>query len=198
MLPAFASFGGMPLSDPTPREPLHTRQIECRGFKRADGLWDIEGHMTDVKSYTFSNRWRGEIAPGTPLHQMWVRITIDHRLTILEIEAVTDHAPFRVCPEITPNFQRLKGLRIGSGFNSKVKELVGGTEGCTHLVELMGPIATTAFQTMANQRRGELPRDPDQPRRPPPMLNTCHAFASDGEVVEIEFPEFYTGTTRPA
>jgi hypothetical protein len=184
----------MPLSDPAPREQLHTRQVECRGFKRADGLWDIEGHMTDVKSYAFTNRWRGEILPGTPLHQMWVRITIDHRLTILAIEAVTDHAPFRICPSITPNFQRLKGLRIGPGFRGKVKELVGGTEGCTHLVELMGPIATTAFQTMAGQRRGEMPRDPDKPRRPPPMLDTCHAFARDGEVVQSEFPEFYTGS----
>jgi Protein of unknown function (DUF2889) len=184
----------MPLSDPAPREPLHTRHIECRGFKRDDGNWDIEGHMTDVKSYAFTNHWRGEILPGTPLHQMWVRITVDHTLTILAIEAVTDHAPFRVCPDITPNFQRLKGLRIGAGFNGKVKELVGGTEGCTHIAELMGPIATTAFQTMAGQRRrSDKPRDPDKPRRRSPMIDTCHAFASDGEVVRIEFPEFYTG-----
>jgi hypothetical protein len=184
----------MPLSDPAPRESLHTRHVECRGFKRDDGLWDVEGHMTDVKSYVFINRWRGEIPVGTPLHEMWVRITFDHRMTILAIEVATDHAPFRMCPDILPNFQRLKGLRIGPGFKAKIKELVGGTEGCTHIVELMGPMATTAFQTMANQRRGDLPGHSERPRRPPPMLNTCHTFASDSGVVQTEFPEFYTGT----
>jgi hypothetical protein len=188
----------MPLSEPAPREHFHTRQIQCRGFKRQDGLWDIEGHMTDVKSYAFTNPWRGEITPGTPLHQMWIRITVDHRLTIVAIEAVTDHGPFRVCPDIVPNFQRLEGLRIGPGFNKKVKELVGGTQGCTHLVELMGPIATTALQTMAGQRRNDRPRDPDKPSRPPPLLDTCHAFARDGEVVRTRFPEFYTGAERIA
>jgi hypothetical protein len=189
----------MPLSDPAPRELLHDRQVECRGFKRADGNWDIEGHLTDVKCFTSINRWRGAIEPGTPLHQMWVRITVDRTLTILDIEAVTDHAPFRICPEITPNFQRLKGLRIGPGFRAKVKELVGGTEGCTHIVELMGPIATTAFQTMAGQRHNaDKPRDPNKPRRRPPMIDTCHAFAADGEVVRTEYPEFYTGSDPSA
>ena len=46
------------------------------------------------------------------------------------------------------HFQRLVGLRIKSGWTQKVKELLGGVEGCTHLVELLGPVATTAFQTI--------------------------------------------------
>ncbi|MGH7035691.1 MAG: DUF2889 domain-containing protein, partial [Stellaceae bacterium] len=51
----------MPLSAAAPREPIHTRQIECRGFRRADGLWDIEGHLIDTKSYAFQNEHRGEV-----------------------------------------------------------------------------------------------------------------------------------------
>jgi hypothetical protein len=184
----------MPLSDPAPRELLHTRQIQCRGFKRADGNWDIEAQMTDVRNYAFASPWRGEMAPGTPIHDMWIRVTIDGSLTILAIEAVTDQAPFRICPEIVPNFQLLVGLRIGPGFNARVRELVGGTKGCTHLVELMGPIGTTAFQTMAERyREAAGPRDPNEPPWRPPVIDTCHAFASDGELVQAEFPDFYTG-----
>jgi hypothetical protein len=34
----------MPLSTPTiSRTALHRRIVECRGFQREDGLWDIEG-----------------------------------------------------------------------------------------------------------------------------------------------------------
>ena len=33
------------------------------------------------------------------------------------------------------------------GLSADVRERLGGTEGCTHIVELLGPVATTAFQT---------------------------------------------------
>ncbi|MBO6784243.1 MAG: DUF2889 domain-containing protein, partial [Alphaproteobacteria bacterium] len=45
----------MPLSPPAEREHIHTRTVECAGYRRTDGLWDIEGHLTDVKTYTFEN-----------------------------------------------------------------------------------------------------------------------------------------------
>ena len=54
----------MALTPPAPRGPIHHRRIDCRGYWREDGLWDIEAHLTDVKSYPFANAWRGEIGPG--------------------------------------------------------------------------------------------------------------------------------------
>ena len=39
----------MPLSPAAPREHIHTRTVTCRGYRRKDGLWDIEGHLVDVK-----------------------------------------------------------------------------------------------------------------------------------------------------
>lgn len=192
----------MPLSDPAPRDPIHTRTVTCRGYRRQDGLWDIDGHMTDVKTYSFENKWRGEITPGVPLHEMWMRITVDDRLVIHAAEAVTDHAPFEPCAAIAPAFTQLKGLRIASGFTAKVKELFGGVQGCTHLVELLGPMATTAFQTivpLVHEKRLEPKPDSDltgpaSPRKPPTLLNSCHGFSSAGEVVRRSWPEFYTGS----
>src|SRR5579859_7583727 len=140
----------MPLSEPAPREHLHTRQVECLGYLREDGLWDIEGHLTDRKTYSFPSDEHGEVTAGSPVHDMWLRLTLDDEMTIRAVEAVTDASPFRMCPNITPNFQRLVGLQIRPGFLPKVKQLLGGVEGCTHLVELMGPVATTAFQTISS------------------------------------------------
>jgi hypothetical protein len=186
----------MPLSPPVPREHIHTRHIECRGFRRADGLWDIEGHLTDVKSYSFRNSHRGEIAAGTPIHDMWLRVTVDDDLTIHAAEAVTDSSPFRTCSEITPNFQRLVGLSIGSGFRRKVRERLGGTEGCTHLVELLGPLATTAFQTVfpiKNRDEAAAQGQGGKLTQRPQLIDTCHALASDGQVVKESWPDYYTG-----
>jgi len=53
----------MPLSASTGRKKIHRRSIECHGYQRDDGLWDIEGHLTDTKTYTFKNRDRGDISP---------------------------------------------------------------------------------------------------------------------------------------
>ena len=43
----------MPLSPPQERELLHSRDIVLRGYRRADGLYDIEAQLTDTKSYGF-------------------------------------------------------------------------------------------------------------------------------------------------
>ncbi len=184
----------MPLSPAGPREHIHTRQVECRGYRREDGLWDIEGHITDVKTYSFRNRWRGEIASGEPVHEMWLRLTIDDDLLIHAAEAATDAGPYQVCPEITPNFAVLAGERIKPGFNRRVKELLGGVKGCTHLVELLGPIATTAFQTTVAARSRKGDQGQGQGRRRPGIINTCHALAEDGAEVKRLWPEFHTGS----
>ena len=72
---------------------------------------------------------------------------------------------------------------------------VGGVQGCTHLVELVDPIATTAFQTMTARRRHREPEEharTEEPERPR-FLGTCHALASDSPAVKEQWPEFYTG-----
>jgi hypothetical protein len=178
----------MPLSPGAAREPIHHRQIDCRGFRRADGLWDIEGHIVDTKSYGFPNRARGRIEAGEPIHEMWIRLTIDESMTIHAVEAVTDAGPFTICPDITPAFQQLKGLKIDGGWRKAVAQRLGREQGCTHLVELLGPVATTAFQTLVAARRASEAADPN---RRPRFLDTCHALKSDGPVVQEQWPQFY-------
>jgi len=33
----------------------------------------------------------------------------------------------------------------------------------------------------------------EKPRRKPRLIDSCHAFASDGDVVKRYWPDFYTG-----
>ena len=201
----------MPLSPPVGRQQLHTRRVTCQGFFREDGLWDIEGRITDEKSYEHANEWRGALKPGDYVHDMSIRLTLDHRFTIVDVEAVTDSSPYRMCGDITPNYKKLIGLRIGPGFTRAVKERLGGVHGCTHLVELLGPVATTAFQTAGSRKANELqtahrikigkppaPRDPSQPQHRPYMLDNCHTWASDSEVTKRWVPQYYTGPDADA
>ena len=181
----------MPLPAATPREPIHTRRIEMQGYLRQDGLWDIEGRLTDGKSYSFQNEYRGEVKVGDYIHEMWLRLTVDDTLTIVAVAAATDNSPFAVCPAILPDFQKLKGLKIAKGFNAKVFELFAGVHGCTHHVELIGRLATVAFQTIFpyRNRMSDRTGEPVQNNRRMRLLNTCHAFAEDGEIAKKIWPD---------
>jgi Protein of unknown function (DUF2889) len=204
----------MPLSPPIGRQHLHTRRVVCQGFFRDDGLWDIEGRITDEKTYDHANEWRGALKPGDFVHDMSIRLTVDHKFTIVDVEAVTDKSPYRMCGDIAPDFRKLIGLRIGGGFHRAVRERLGGVHGCTHIVELLGPVATTAFQTVSSgkarelsrahrAKSGDLPRPAmaeaaAKPRRKPYVIDTCHAWAADGAVVKRWAPDFYTGPDAEA
>ena len=190
----------MALSKPARRTYIHTRQVTCEGFRRADGLWDIEGHLTDLKTYGFESEHRGKIDPGDPIHRMSLRLTVDDSLTVQAIEVATEKAPFHHCSDILPNFQKLVGLNIGAGWTRAVRERLGGALGCTHMVELLGPVATTAFQTIFPilyrerlEREKDHPPPADQAKRRPELLDMCHVFASDGAFTRRHWPEFYTG-----
>ncbi len=175
----------MSLSKPIAREPVHRRRVECFGYRREDGLWDVEGHLIDTKGYDFSNFDRGTIRAGEPVHEMWLRLTLDDDLVIHRAEACTEFAPFGVCPEAAPNMERLAGVKIGPGWRKTVKRRIGGILGCTHLRELLGPIATTAYQTILPIRRRERHRE----RPSSALINSCLAYADGGAVARRLWPE---------
>lgn len=183
----------MPLSPPKAnRTHLHTRDISFKGYEREDGLWDVEGHITDTKTYSFPNQDRGTIEAGEPLHDMWVRLTVDTDLKIHGIEVTMDGTPWRMCPTIADNFQRLVGLRIERGWYAEVLRRVGGLQGCTHVVELFRPMATAVMQTIfparERQRQADIPGGKKLP--PAPLLDTCHAWAKDSPMVKERYPDY--------
>jgi len=189
----------MPLSPAQPRRALHTRRYDFQVFARDDELWDIEGRIVDVKTYTFGNADRpsGQVAAGEPVHEMCVRLTVDNSLTVLEVEAVTDSAPYSVCPAVTPNFQRLVGIKIGPGWRNNIARRVGGNAGCTHIVEMLYAMATPAYQGVvpALQRRREEARrdrnveDVRKDASWPSLLDSCHAYHHDGAIARRNWPQ---------
>jgi hypothetical protein len=189
----------MPLSPAVPRNSIHTRRIECHGYLREDGLWDIEGRITDVKSYPFHNEWRGQMEPGTPIHDMTIRLTVDNEFVVRAVETVMDGTPYPICPEVNPNFQRLVGLQIQSGWRRRVRDLLGGTQGCTHMVELLSPLATVVLQTIRPYKRYLVKQnlatgESDPTVRRPQQIDTCYSWSREREVVRRFLPDHHAGT----
>jgi hypothetical protein len=88
---------------------------------------------------------------------MWLRITYDASMTIIDAEAASDAHPYPgFCGEVTSDYRAMIGWSMRPGFSAKVRESFGGTQGCTHLTDLISLLATTAYQNLA----GQLPPNP--------------------------------------
>ncbi|MBS0335278.1 MAG: DUF2889 domain-containing protein [Proteobacteria bacterium] len=179
----------LPIQD-VERELTHTRRVRFEGYKRADGLWDIEGHLTDVKNHDFTLQ-TGVRRAGLPVHDMWVRLTIDTQFNVVNAVAVSDAVPYPGgCESIVPEYAKLVGLNLAHGFRKHVRERLGGVHGCTHITELLGFFPTAAIQTFAGERR----QAPDDGRKPF-QIDQCHALDSGSETVRRMYPKWYRKKT---
>ena len=66
---------------------LHTRDVFSKGYIRTDGMFDIEGTITDKKSYDFPKSNGTILKEGDPLHKMVVKVTLDINMKIIDISA---------------------------------------------------------------------------------------------------------------
>ena len=196
----------MPLSEPQPRDLIHSREIRCQGFRRQDGDWEIDGHLWDTRAFDHVSIWDQTNRPADePVHAMSLRLTLDGEKVIVAVECAMDHTPCPPhCGQAAVNYQRLVGLRIEGGFRKRVSELIGGIEGCTHVTSLLHSMATTAFQTIESSKLRAVPNVSTYPRRkfmavfadpadPSRHLasqkNGCYSYAEGSPVMTLLFPE---------
>ena len=98
------------------RRLMHKRSIECDGYLRSDGLWEVEARLVDTKPFAQRDHYRGELKPGEPVHDIGLRLVVDDSLIIREAETTMRATPFPTCIEVEPILQRLVGERIGKGW----------------------------------------------------------------------------------
>ncbi|WP_116139545.1 DUF2889 domain-containing protein [Trinickia diaoshuihuensis] len=196
----------MPLSPPVSRQLRHRRAIRAEAFERDDGLWDLEACLTDHKPRDVA------LAPGVrpkglPIHELWLRITIDRKLTIVDAQASSEWVPYPGhCEAANPAYRALIGLNLLNDFRRHARRLLAGTAGCTHLTELCSILPTAAIQAFAGDvwstrdsatdaTNGDS-ASPGAHREPPFQLDRCHALRFDGEAVRRFYPRWYGHAPR--
>ena len=175
---------------PVPREELHFRRIDMRGYRRADGLYEIEGRLTDRKPHRFppANGAR-EVAANEPIHDMGVRLVFDDTMLVRDVMTFTASAPYRQCPEGGAELQTLKGLQMASGWAKEVRNRLSGARACTHLMEILIPMASAAFQSLTMLRLTRPERLNAEGR--PVKIDSCYAYGAQRELVRNRYPNFY-------
>jgi hypothetical protein len=177
----------MPLPIPeVERELTHTRRVRYEGYRRADGRWDIEAHLSDTKNHDFHLR-TGVRRAGQPVHDMWLRLTIDRGFNVLAAIACSDAVPYPGgCETAPPLYAGLVGLNLLKDFRKNVLERFGRTRGCTHLTEMLAGMPTAAIQTFA----GEMPEERADGSQPF-QLDRCIALETGGETVRKWYAKWY-------
>jgi len=181
----------MPLSPVPARRELHHRVVDMRTFARPDGLYDVEARLIDRKPFAYVRPSSSvEVPAGQPLHDLWLRVTVDGDYVVRHIEASSDVTPWAICRQAEATLSVLVGERIARGWSAKVKERLRGAASCTHLMEMLIPMATTALQGI----RGE---DPSRIRQAvtaegvPAKIDSCYAYGREREVVKMLWPEHH-------
>ena len=180
----------MPLPAPSARHEVHHRTIDMQAFARDDGLFDVEAHLIDRKPFDYVRPSSPTPVPaGQPLHDLWVRLTLDTDFTVRAIEASSDVTPWALCKETEGTLQVLVGERVARGWSAKVKESLRGAAGCTHLMEMLVTMGTTAMQGI----RGS---DPHRRLTPEGKIDTCYAYGRQRSVVQMLWPEHHRAATK--
>lgn len=183
----------MPLPSPAARRHVHSRTVQCEGYFRDDGLWEVEAALLDTKPFPHKDFERGDRAPGDPVHKMAIRLTVNRDLVVVDAAAAMDDVPYATCQDVPPRVSAVIGLRLGSGWREALRKRVGRLDGCTHLFELIGPAITTLYQSMS-YREPPLKEAHHAKQHPekPYFVNGCWSWRADGPNVRKYFPAFAT------
>lgn len=95
-----------------------------------------------------NNKIKAETEMLDGQHRIKLTIVADKNdLKILDIKARMTKIPYKICIKTVPKIKKLKGVKIQDGFYNKVKEIIGGPEGCMHLIDLIMDTARGVFQS---------------------------------------------------
>lgn len=166
---------------------IHSRKIEVSTYNYDEQRIIVEGTLQDDR-YHESYSVTGEKFPKGVIHHMAIRLLVNcSNLLIEDVDVQMTSIPREFCRETIDCLAPIRGLTISKGFTLKIKNIAGGTKGCTHLVELLQTMAPAVIQGYAAHQSQE--PSPFDSKRAKLMLhfltNTCYAWREDGPSVEM-------------
>jgi len=162
------------------KRPVHTRKIEIHTYDLGKNQILVEGKLADTRSAALQEPESSPVLIHDLIARLWVQ---GPDFTIIKAEAEMVHIPRNICPDILPVVKKLVGMKIITGFTQRVKDVIGGINGCAHLTSLfqtLGPAAVQGYFAAYGRRGKERSLDdPDISR----VIDSCHVWRKDGPYV---------------
>lgn len=193
-----AMHAAMPLPPASAQRQLkHRRSITLEVYERADGCWEVDARLLDVKTHDWGMA-TGVRPAGSPVHDLHLRLVVDEKFNVVDAGSHSEWMPYPdhcgrhgAEAEAGDAYSRLIGLNLRLGFRQGVKERLAGVLGCTHLTDLSQAIPTAVIQAFAGRKN----HTPEGTRaitgQRPFQIDRCHALASDGGAVMQFYPHWY-------
>ena len=164
---------------------IHTRNIELKTYEYDDERLVIEGTLVEKRLYDYRLA-TGEKNPPGVIHHMIVRWLVSMTTFAIEdVEVEMPTIPHGECADMSTSLEPLKGIRIAGGFTLKVKELLGGIKGCSHLTALvtaMAPAAVQGYASYHSQKPGGF--GPITKQVLQFLVNTCGPWREGGPLID--------------
>ena len=157
--------------------------MDFRGFRRDDGLFDIECTLLDTKGMDVPLLGTSRVvAAGDAMHDMAIRLCVNADLEVVAIEATSDATPYDVCPAAVASLQTVKGMKIGAGWTYAIKRQLAGAASCTHLAEMLIAMGTAAYQTVVpyNRAQGKETTGFSLAKK----VDSCYAYAAERPLIQ--------------
>lgn len=127
-------------------ECAHTRNIDISTYAVDEYHIVSKGSLKDVRMkdyYLFT----GEKKDAGKLHDLSIVLLIKiPEMKIEDLEVILDSVPRNDCRFIKKSLDPVIGMSLQGGFSSRVREVAGGSKGCTHLVNLIVTMAPAVMQ----------------------------------------------------
>lgn len=169
------------------KSPLHQRSITVKSYPVEGFKVLVEGWLHDERLVPIYRHWDSKPREEGPVHGLCVRMLIgSYPLTILDAEAEMPTTPNSQCIAAQEGIKRIIGQQIRSGYSERIRDLIGGAAGCTHLTHLavvMGPAALHGFWTLYAQNPRPAPKTFDEIEGLEYLINSCHLWTPDGPYI---------------
>jgi hypothetical protein len=127
------------------------------------------------------DRWVDDGGGQEEIHGYEVRLEAEPPdLTVRAVDVRPRFLPFPECPLAATAAQRLVGLRLTKGFRRAATEVLGGVEGCTHLLTLVLNIWNHQIVSQYMLTRPEAGSEPVGAMDFEQMVNVCSGWREGG------------------
>lgn len=162
---------------------IHSRDIRLATYPYRENSIIVEGFLKDER-YLPVFDITGDVKPAGVIHHFGIWLTVDSDpLMIRDAEAEMITLPMTECRALADSVAALAGLEIRSGFSRKVRDIMGGPDGCTHLCHLatvMIQEVVQGFFVRKRQTKPPLPSSVDTLDNKEMLIDSCRMWKPDG------------------
>jgi len=164
-------------------ECTHKRNIEISSFIADDNDIVTKGTLSDVRMKDYF-LYTGDKRNAGTLHDLSIVLLVKiPEMTIEDVEVILDTVPRDDCRFIKQTLDPVVGMSFRGGFSSRVRQIAGGSTGCTHLVNLlitMAPAVMQGYWAYYFQKKHDAAEVVEM-QKGRGLKDSCYTWREDGE-----------------